>query len=926
MINSATVEYLKLDLDLPLHLNAENNLGKTSLVNTLQFLYINYVNDMFLPSSVPESIRFYFRDEYSYLIFECVSKTGTHCVILNRPAGSSKYYNRHLIKCEYASDIFIDSKLRPRSWEDVLEKLSELNLEFASVTHKEWWRSLSGLTDNKTRKRKIPSLFILPVKDHESYKRFKMIYRNLLSMSSITLDTFKDILLSCAVASGEKRKIDFAEKDYKGTFEKCRNLQAQHQYYIEHEQEISEIREAEKSLQKFKRNMPARFCILKTNYDTYRKNLEREIDTAEGRKIKIKDEKKEQHELSSGFIEEQVKNAGNLKPVEELISEYERLEEDENLFLCRQKFSFEEFKKHKEDIERKFFNLEKDLEGIKEYTQDGLKDSIIRIQKNLDGQSQLLDNDRLLKWLQQEGVKNDDIHKLASLFRTELINTPMEKIKLKNKELLLQNITSITDKVSNNFYEDSAVKIEIEQKQFQKLTDQEETKKQIVGLQVELRKAKERLSLFLEQADKISDLSKLDKQRKANMELLKSYERFAELSSKLPALKSKASKFKNTQSELSDKIKLHKDNIDDLDKEFQELIESLGEKQISLRTLNGDYSSLEATVHQHFPDVISGEVEFEKEELELDFLLGELPVLKNQLEELTSKFDRLENKKIRIMKETGLTYDQEEDWKSFLNANINSVQAQERLNKEWQIFFGIAKHDFRSLVHCVDSISKLTKSIDRTFGRQKISNLSSIKISIETDELYQQAREFILESDDLFADPQRRRIYTGMLQAYFSKQYTDLRAEDFFHINIQISNLNNPSERKNITTFENESEGTNYTIKVLLLSQLLKEQFQHGLYHESIAFHYYLDEIGQLDTTNLSNIVAQNLEKKLIPITAAPRPVIDPLCHPECKVVTLVQDSETNATRIASENTFSAADISYEMIDIPEQDDNDETQ
>jgi hypothetical protein len=38
MINSGTVNYLKLDLTMPLHLNAENNIGKTSTVNTLQFL------------------------------------------------------------------------------------------------------------------------------------------------------------------------------------------------------------------------------------------------------------------------------------------------------------------------------------------------------------------------------------------------------------------------------------------------------------------------------------------------------------------------------------------------------------------------------------------------------------------------------------------------------------------------------------------------------------------------------------------------------------------------------------------------------------------------------------------------------------------------------------------------------------------------
>ena len=924
MINSATVEYLKLDLDLPLHLNAENNLGKTSTVNTLQFLYIDYVKDMFMPSSEQESVKFYFRDEYSYLIFECISKTGTHCVVLNRSAGSLKHYNRYLIKCEYNRDIFIDSKLCPRNWEDVLEQLAELSLESTAVTHKEWWRSLSGLTDKKAGKRKIPSLFILPVKDFESYRRFKMIYRHLLSMSSIKLETFKDILLSCAVASGEKRKIDFAEKDYRKLFNNCRNLQAQHQFYLDHELEISDLREKIKELQKFRRNMPAKFGLLRANYQFRSKNLETQINSEQESITSIGDDKKEQSDICEELIEAKGKNASDLKPVENLIAEHERLDKDEDLFLCRQEFSLKDFKKHKEDTEREFFNLETALKEIKDYTENGLEDRVKRIQRDLDNCNQFLNEDNFFKWLQKEGVKNDDINKLASLFKTNLVNKSMKKVTMKSKELLLQNITSITDKVSNGFYEDSAIRIELEYEHFQELIDQEKRKDQAKGLKEELREAQARLAFFREQAGKISDLSDLDKKRKNNVIQLKKYERFDELNSKLSELKIKENELKNTQLELSNKIKIHKENIIGLEDQIKELESLILERRNSLNILNGEYSSLEETINRHFPDVIKEEIKFKKEDLELDYLLNELPFFKRKVEEVNGDLNEVEGQKTRIMRDAGLTYDQENDWKAFLNNNIDSAQAQERLNKEWQLFFGIAKHDFRSLVHCVDSINQLTKSIDKTFSRQKISNLSGIKITIETDELYKQAREFILESDDLFADPGRRRVYSGMLQHYFSKQYTDLRAEDLFHINIQISNLNNPSERRNITTFENESEGTNYTIKALLLSQLLKEQFKYGRYQESIAFHYYLDEIGQLDAANLKNIVAQNLEKNLIPITAAPRPVIDPLCHPECKVVTLMQDSETNFTRIAAENTFSALNISQNPIDVIEQDNSNE--
>jgi hypothetical protein len=314
-------------------------------------------------------------------------------------------------------------------------------------------------------------------------------------------------------------------------------------------------------------------------------------------------------------------------------------------------------------------------------------------------------------------------------------------------------------------------------------------------------------------------------------------------------------------------------------------------------------------MNQHFSDVFDKEIKFKEEKYELNHLIDELPVFIRKIEALSGDLQNIRFKKSQILEKAGMVYDQEKDWNLFIDVNANTAQANERIDKEWQTFFGLAKHDFRSLVQCVDSIQSLLRSIDRTFNRHKISNLSKFKVRIESNDIYREAREFTFDSDDLFVDPSKRRIYTGMFQKYFSNQYTDLRAEDMFHIKIEISNLNNPAEDKNITSFENESEGTNYTIKALLLSQLLKEQFKFGLYQDNIVFHYYLDEIGQLDAENLSNIVKQNKEKNLIPITAAPRPVIDPLCHPRCKVVTLKEHPKSKLTYIAEVNTFTAEQL-----------------
>jgi len=909
MINSGTVEYIQLDLDIPLHLNADNNLGKTSTVNTLQFLYIDRMDEMFMPSSIQHSVDFYFRDEYSYLIFECVSKSGTHCVVFNRTPGSRRYYNRYILKGEYEQDFFIGADSRPYNWGGVLNVLAERRINSVAVSNKEWWRVLSGLTDKKNKK-ELPSLFILPVKDLESYHRFKMIYRNLLSMSSIKLETFKDILLSCAVASGEKRKIDFAEKEYKSRFDNCRKLQLQHEYYLTHEQEILKLQEEEKELKKFQRKMPVTFALLRYNYNIHQERLNSESEKNEKRLADIDEENKKLMTERENLSLQLGKMLKELEDIQKNLSEYDSLEKNSELFVCREKWSIEEFKTYKDNLDRNYYTLDEKLKDLKKYERRELEARVQRAQNEIDKCRHILDNeDFLFEWLQKEGIAESDLAKLATLFQIELLTRPMKDVNIKDKKLFLQNMNALTDNISNSYYEDNAVRIPLIQHKINEMTDRKEAEGRLKGLENENNDARKLLDLYIQEEQNLNNLNNLSQKRIHAAENLKSYERFCVLEEKLPELKKDEANILETEKRLS----LRKKNCEQICKELrderEELREYLSEIDLSLKSLHGDYSRLKSTVDQHFSDIADREVKFKEEEYKLDYLIDELPFFTRKVENLSSDLRNIMLRKSQILEKMGLIYDQEKDWSFFLDANADTAQANKRLDKEWQTFFGLAKHDFRSLVQCVDSIQLLLRSIDRTFSRQRISNLSKFKVGIESNDIYREAREFTIDSDDLFTDPSKRRIYTSMFQNYFSKKVTDLRAEDMFHIKIEISNPNNPAENKNITSFENESEGTNYTIKALLLSQLLKEQFKFGLYQENIVFHYYLDEIGQLDAENLSNIVKQNKEKNLIPITAAPRPVIEPLCHPKCKVVTLMEHPKSKLTYIAGENTFTAEQI-----------------
>jgi len=909
MINSGTVDFLKLDLTLPLHLNAENNIGKTSTVNTLQFLYIDSMDDMYLPSTPSESTNFYFGDEFSYLVFECLSKSGSYCVVLNRRRDSRKHYSRFVIKASYCDDFFIDPENgKVRSWEDVLEFLDMKKLESFTVANRHWWRVLSGLTDRKNAKA-LPALFILPVKDEPSYSRFKTIYRNLLSMSSIKLETFKDILLSCAVAAGEKRKIDFAEKDYKLRFDKAKALQMQHEFFVHNENLIKRLIEKDNDLRIFRKKIPFLFANINNSFNYYNKFLALRIDEIRERLERIKGEFVKLSSERDSKIGELSRIALENEQAENFLDEFDRLKNDTELLFYRDSYSFDDLLYHKEnDLDRRFYILNENLKDVASYDKHDLNERIQMQKSEIETYQKILASSGLFaSFLVKNGISKKEINKLAQLFRYELLVTDMHAVNIHKKSLLVEKIKEITASVSDNHYSDKCLDINLPQPYAVDIfSDTEQIKKKLTFLNSTLKELEQKLAIFMAKEDKLLELDDIREKRIHVSEILKLYEKFNQMSEKSPFVEKSILKLSETRIILEESLKFIESNLTELKEEEHFLFEENKDVSDSLRSIRSEFSRLSETVLQHFPNLLSEDGKEGEKKYEIDFLKEEIPNFTHKIESISADMQFVRMKKAEILEKAGLFYDRESDWKNFIDANSDISSAAERVDKEWQTFFALAKHDFRTLVHCVDSVSALLKTIDRTFNKQRISNLAAIKISVVYQDIYQEAREFTLDSDDLFADSSKRRIYFGMFQKYFSNKYSDLRAEDMFHIKIEISNPNNPAENKNITSFENESEGTNYTIKALLLSQLLKEQFKYGLYQENIIFHYYLDEIGQLDETNLSNIVQQNLEKHLLPITAAPRPVVDPLCHPECRVVTLKEHLVSKRTFVASENTFKA--------------------
>src|SRR5882724_1870288 len=77
LINSGCYEYAEVDLAGSLQIVGPNNTGKTTLINTLQFLYVDDRSRMSFGSySLDQTLEYYFPGHYSYVLFECQTVRG----------------------------------------------------------------------------------------------------------------------------------------------------------------------------------------------------------------------------------------------------------------------------------------------------------------------------------------------------------------------------------------------------------------------------------------------------------------------------------------------------------------------------------------------------------------------------------------------------------------------------------------------------------------------------------------------------------------------------------------------------------------------------------------------------------------------------------------------------------------------------------
>jgi len=182
-----------------IQITAENNVGKSSFLNTLNFLYITDKDQMRFEDNrrLSDSMKHYFDGTsiHSFIIFE-IFKNGYYCILVKAtPENTIEYYK---ISGEYKEMFFIQKSadgFKPKKWEKVLQELTNDNPTDPPILLKS--EELYNLVYNSD-KNKNPVVWIkreVKRKGRALSNSFTDIYKHLIKTSEINEKSFKNAIL-----------------------------------------------------------------------------------------------------------------------------------------------------------------------------------------------------------------------------------------------------------------------------------------------------------------------------------------------------------------------------------------------------------------------------------------------------------------------------------------------------------------------------------------------------------------------------------------------------------------------------------------------------------------------------------------------------------------------------------------------------------
>ncbi len=856
MLHAGRYDYAEVEIDAPLHLVGPNNVGKTSIIAALQFLYLDEQRQMHFARSLEETRRYYFPDPNSYILFECRTPAGFQVMGVHGLGPLKGYdFERFVYTGRFEKQDFLDDQRRILPADEIKRGLALKG--FMRLEPRHLRAALTGLGESRG-----VDLGLVPLKNRGSYNRFRTVFRNLLRLSHLRQDELKTLILEINASDFQQIEIDL-ERRYSDNYRRVKMDALELAELRDLEPEIRLLIEQDGERQLLRSRLPVIWEQLGTRFSERQEELRASRAAIA---LDIENIEQEEQEVSQRIGE----NRGEIK---ETVARLGVLEENLRE-LARDQEKFREFVP--EWVEQQRENLEKEIEKLGMRLRFAADQPAQRVEQRLEKENaELLRHRRLLEdmefvacaWLRQK-FQPDELSRMFRILNPHLLGLKTGDngdIIIRDEDRLARELEQLLENMTPRMFSSGGCDVLLENLSSPDLaaySDPGEIKDRISELERSVR----HLGEILEAARDAKKLrARISRKRKERDDITRRLIEYENYKIKLE----KSVTWKQELDELTQKDARLNRELEEDEKRLARLAASRQEAGIRAQAVEKEIRRLQDSMSQ--VSTMPPRPEWEKGDIE------DLPeALEDLMQIYLNEFAREEELSRAISRGLALiekrTYgkypaDNERAVLDRLLEELEALDERERAVRElWTSIAVGLRSAFKGLDQDLETLKSRVDQMNRALKKVSVSNLARLRLQVaERPEWTKRIRE-IARSEEmpLFSDPVNTSSALEQLGELLS-QHPRVELSDLFDLHFEV--YGSGGEVRSYHHLENiESHGTTITIKVLINLILLR-----GLLgRKSARIPFYLDEVSSLDHNNLSAIVKQAGSLGFTPILASP--------------------------------------------------------
>ena len=832
---------LKLDNCDSMQLVGPNNIGKSTLIYALNFLFVVDGQKMSFSGQRKgdkETIHHYFpTHNKSFLIFE-VNKLGFYCILVKRNTdGELEYFK---IESEYSEDFFFETEGTHQRLMDFNEVLENLNKK--GITHTKFATKTDVFNHVYHRGIKNNAVVWLEdtVKADGLSNNFSKVYRYLINSKLITNKTLKDSLI--IADNRENEGLNFSQKNKKDIVDLLRindeikNIKSVRADFLEYREQVKLYNSKTKIVSEL-------LFAFNNSYTTAIPELEitildkaKNISTIQNEINEILKPKELKYASRIGEKNSDIRNSAN--SLFEKQTELEEINKFESMDFLKE--SLRNLDKERKEIETRITTIESQKLSSKQLEQrlDRLNQQIVSHQNQIDNYTNLLIH---------KISDNEDVKKLLnSILSEQVTSLPSKQVK--------KSIKKISDKLLNIFDGEIDISKGIVLKEFKSI---KELKEELKTLELEKKQTEDLLKTVVDKEKTDANLKSILHE----IDLIKDKVRRIEGKPHLEKL------IHTVELEIK-KLNLEKKEVEE---KLSTLVKEISEKEIMLEKLQEEKRNMENRVKElkerkletETIDVIPTEYETNDN---LDYIYSKISIHQKDRIELKAKKDgSFENLKYRLRNNSA----DEDQFINFVEEEIACLSDKERsIDGLLQSISTQFANPAYTLIKRYEEFKQFVYTkFNEKLSQTRISNIESMKIELIDNEKIvgelkkiSSIQEFNGQMSFEFDQSENLKVLNAYLDSGRKVEFNEL-----FNIELLLQ-IHGADKRVDLAN-QVESDGTDRMIRLVMIMSIINRL---AVTDEKNKIALFIDEVATIDKQNRPEIVKFCKEHYFIPIFAAP--------------------------------------------------------